>query len=140
MTPNEQYLHISLWSILAAPLLVGCDISQLDDFTKNLLCNNEVIAVDQDMAGIPGSRIFMDKDEQIEIWSRPLSDGSQAVGLFNLSDETKKIAVNEEMLDIKGKFSVRNLWEQKEKGTFSGKYSSDVPSHGVVFIKVTKLD
>ena len=140
LTPNEQYLHISLWSILAAPLLVGCDISQLDDFTKNLLCNNEVIAVDQDMAGIPGSRIFMDKDEQIEIWSRPLSDGSQAVGLFNLSDETKKIAVNEEMLDIKGKFSVRNLWEQKEKGTFSGKYSSDVPSHGVVFIKVTKLD
>ena len=54
LTPNEQYLHISLWSILAAPLLVGCDISQLDDFTKNLLCNNEVIAVDQDMAGIPG--------------------------------------------------------------------------------------
>lgn len=140
LTPNEQYLHISLWSILAAPLLVGCDISQLDDFTKNLLCNNEVIAVDQDMAGIAGSRIFMDKDEQIEIWARPLSDGSQAVGLFNLSDETKKIAVNKEMLDIKGKFSVRNLWEQKEKGTFSGKYSSDVPSHGVVFIKVTKLD
>ena len=140
LTPNEQYLHISLWSILAAPLLVGCDISQLDDFTKSLLCNNEVIAVDQDMAGIPGSRIFMDKDEQIEIWARPLSDGSQAVGLFNLSDEAKKIAVNGEMLDIKGKFSVRNLWEQKEKGTFSGKYSSDVPSHGVVFIKVTKLD
>lgn len=140
LTPNEQYLHISLWSMLAAPLLIGCDISQMDDFTKNLLCNSEVIAVDQDVAGIPGKRIFTDKDEQIEIWARPLSDGAMAVALFNLSESEKKITIDHEMLNISGQYSVRNLWEQKEEGVFTGSHSSKVPSHGVAFLKLVKQD
>lgn len=140
LTPNEQYLHISLWSILAAPLIVGCDISQMDSFTRNLLCNNEVLAVDQDMNGIPGKRIMVDKNEQVEIWARPLSDGSIAVALFNLSEEEKEISIDNKILNIGDEYWVRNLWRQKDEGKFAEKYSSIVPSHGVTFIKITELN
>jgi alpha-galactosidase len=136
LTPNEQYLHISLWSILAAPLLIGCDMASMDPFTLNLLANREVIEVNQDPAGIQGRRIFSDKNKQIEIWSRPLADGSLAVGLFNLSDMKQEIAVSWKDLDITGKQKVHNLWLQTELGTFESKFSSEVPDHGVVFIKI----
>jgi len=85
LTPDEQYTHITLWTLVASNLLIGCDISQMDDFTLNLLSNNEVIAIDQDILGKQADRVF--KDDDIEIWARPLADGSQAVGIFNVSDK-----------------------------------------------------
>lgn len=137
LSPNEQYLHLSLWSILAAPLLVGCDLTMMDDFTLSLLENSEVIAVDQDVAGIQGSRIFSDPEKQIEIWAKPLSDGSKAVGLFNLSENKQRISVSWDQLKITGKQLVRNLWKQKNTGVFDNNYSAEVPVHGVVFFKIS---
>ena len=137
LSADEQYTHISLWSILAAPLLIGCDLSMLDEFTVKLLTNSEVIAVDQDVAGIQGTRVKFDKQKQIEIWSRPLSDGSLAVALFNLSDAEQTITVNWSELGISGNRMVRNLWKQADLASFSDSFNSNVPSHGVVFIKLS---
>lgn len=137
LTADEQYTHISLWSILAAPLLIGCDLSMLDEFTVKLLTNSEVIAVDQDVAGIQGTRVKFDKQKQIEIWSRPLSDGSLAVALFNLSDAEQTITVNWSELGISGNRMVRNLWKQADLASFSDSFNSNVPSHGVVLIKLS---
>jgi alpha-galactosidase len=83
LTPDEQYTHITLWSLLAAPMLIGCDMTQLDDFTLSLLSNDEVIAVNQDALGKQARRIGDDGNDGTEAWARPLSDGTIAVGLFN---------------------------------------------------------
>ena len=81
LTPNEQYTHVSLWSIVAAPLIFSGDITRMDDFTLSLLTNDEIIEVDQDPLGKPGYRVS--KDGDLEVWIRHLEDGSIAVGLFN---------------------------------------------------------
>ncbi len=83
LMPDEQYTHITLWSLLASPLLIGCDMTQLDDFTLSLLTNDEVLAVDQDELGKQAHMIHDDPDNGTEIWARPLADGSVAVGMFN---------------------------------------------------------
>lgn len=136
LTPDEQYTHITLWSILAAPLLIGCDLKQMDAFTLSLLTNREVIAVDQDVAGIQGKRIVADKEKETEIWSRPLGDASIAVGLFNRSDNPQELSIDWEQLHLNGRQQVRNIWKQKEEGVYSKNYTSDVPPHGVVFLKI----
>ncbi|MEC5147156.1 NPCBM/NEW2 domain-containing protein [Chitinophaga sp. 212800010-3] len=136
LSPDEQYTHVTLWSILAAPLLIGCDLKQVDSFTLRLLTNNEVIAVDQDPAGIQGKRIVADRDKKIEIWAKQLSDGAIAVGLFNLSDNRQELTVQWNQLAIKGPQKIRNLWLQREEGVANNSYSSQVPSHGVLFLKM----
>jgi alpha-galactosidase len=83
LTPDEQYTHITLWCLLASPMLIGCDMTQLDDFTLSLLSNDEVLAVDQDPLGKQATRVKEDLEAGTEIWARPLADGTTAVGLFN---------------------------------------------------------
>ena len=152
LTPDEQYTHISLWSLLSAPLLIGCDLSRLDDFTKNLLMNDEVIAINQDPLGKQASRISDEEGKQI--WMKELEDGSKAVGLFYVDERERKspsdyfnwearenstIVLNASDIGITGKFSVRDVWKQKDLGVFEGKFETLVPYHGVVLLKVTKL-
>ena len=132
LTPDEQYTHISLWSLLAANMLIGCDIAQIDDFTFNLLCNNEVNAVNQDILGKQAHR---DVDEDgVQIWSRPLADGSRAVGIFNLNEDTVPVDLAGclRKIGIEDVETVRDLWRQKDiaTGTFR------IPSHGVLYVKV----
>ena len=79
LTPDEQYTHISLWSLLSAPLLLGCDMPKLDAFTLSLLTNDEVLDVDQDPLGKQATRL----DGEAEVWVKDMEDGSKAVGLFN---------------------------------------------------------
>ena len=81
LTPDEQYAHVSLWCLLAAPLIFSGDITRLDDFTLGLLCNDEVIDVDQDSLGRPVGSVA--KDQRLEVWAKDMEDGSLAVGLFN---------------------------------------------------------
>src|SRR4029077_21265668 len=83
LTHDEQYTHVSLWCLSAAPMLIGCDMTKFDDFTLSLLTNDEVLAVDQDPLGKQGRRVKEDTAAGYEIWSRPLADGTTAVGLFN---------------------------------------------------------
>jgi alpha-galactosidase len=136
LTPNEQYTQVSLWSIQAAPLILSGDITRLDDFTLSLLTNDEIIEVDQDPLGKPGYRIF--RNEGFEVWKRELEDGSIAVGLFNRGNEAAKMTALWTDLGITGKQKVRDLWRQKDIGTFNNKFSAKVERHGVVMIRMSE--
>src|SRR5664279_315177 len=134
LTPNEQYTHVSLWSLVAAPLIFSGDITRLDDFTLSLLTNDEIIEVDQDALGKPGFRVS--KVGDAEVWIRQMEDGSHAVGLFNRSRNEIAITASWKDLDISGKQKVRDLWRQKELGEFKDKFTSIVPAHGVVMLRM----
>ena len=135
LTPDEQYTHISLWSLLSAPLLIGCDISRLDDFTTNLLSNDEVIAVNQDPLGKEAHRIW-DKNN-FQVYQKELADGNKAIGLFNLENQYRKISVKLSDLQLKPGLHVRDLWRQKDMGTAGDSFTYLVPPHGVILIKVS---
>ena len=137
LSPNEQYTHISLWCLLASPLLIGCDMTKLDAFTLSLLSNDEVLAVDQDSLGHQASRVS--QDGLMEVWSRDLDDGSRAVGLFNRGEEDQTVTATWSALGISGQQTVRDLWRQKDLGTFDNEFSTTVPRHGVVLVKISPL-
>jgi len=151
LTPDEQYTHISLWCLLSAPLLIGCDLGRLDPFTLNLLTNDEVLAIDQDPLGRQAACVK--KEGGAQVWAKDLEDGSKAAGLFyvgaDASDPVKgfpwevkpsaKVTLRASDLGIKGKFAVRDVWRQKDLGTFEGEFSSEVPFHGVVLVNLTPV-
>jgi len=134
LTADEQYTHISLWSLLAAPLLIGCDISQIDDFTFNLLCNSEVIAIDQDILGKQAKQEIT--DGSIQVWKRPLHDGSYAVGIFNLGDKFAKVDFGKyfSRLGIGKLQSARDLWRQQDMNPAETEIS--IAPHGVKLMKI----
>jgi alpha-galactosidase len=134
LTPDEQYSHVSLWSLVAAPLIFSGDITRLDDFTLSLLTNDEVIEVDQDPLGRPGRRVA--QTDNLEVWARELEDGSMAVGLFNRGDKEAVVTARWKDLGLRGNQIVRDLWQQKDLGTFAGQFQSSVPRHGVVLIRI----
>jgi alpha-galactosidase len=134
LTPNEQYLHISLWCLLSSPLLIGCDMTQLDPFTLNLLENDEVIAIDQDPLGKEATTVAKNGDARV--YAKDLADGSKAVGLFNLGETETQVTVNWSDLGLKGKLHVRDLWRQKDLGKFKGSFTATVPRHGAVLVKI----
>jgi alpha-galactosidase len=134
LTPNEQYTHISLWCLLCSPLLIGCDMTKLDEFTLNLLTNDEVLGVSQDPLGLQASRVA--KNGTVEIWAKDMEDGSKAVGLFNLGEEEAPVAVTWSELGLKGTRKVRDLWRQSDLGTTSDRFQTPVPRHGVALVKL----
>ncbi len=136
LKPNEQLLHISMWSMLSSPLLIGCDMSALDKFTVDLLSNDEVLDINQDPLGKPAGRVAMTGDQ--EVWARPLFDGTMAVALVNSGPEETAITSQWSDLGIKGAQPVRDLWLHKNVGSFDGSYTVKVPAHGVVLLKVGK--
>jgi alpha-galactosidase len=134
LTPNEQYTHVSLWCLVAAPLIFSGDITRLDDFTLSLLTNDEVIDVDQDPLGKPGCRVAIDGD--LEVWAKDMEDGTKAVGLFNRGEDATTVTAKWADLGLKGKRIVRDLWRQKDLGKYDGEFKTLVPRHGVVLIRV----
>jgi alpha-galactosidase len=134
LTPNEQVTHISLWCLQSAPLLIGCDMERLDEFTLSLLENDEVLAIDQDELGRPAAQAFVDGRRQA--WVKELADGSRAIGLFNLSQAAQEISVDWDKLGLKGPQRVRDLWRQQDLGVQPAKFSATVPRHGAVLIRV----
>lgn len=138
MTPDEQYTHMSLWSLLASPLLIGCDMTKMNPLTVSLLSNDEVLDVNQDPLGKQAGRISLKGDAQV--WAKDMEDGSKAVGLFNLGASPAKVSVAWSDLGIKGQQIVRDLWRQKDLGTCDGEFSADVPSHGSVLVRIRPAD
>jgi alpha-galactosidase len=134
LTPNEQYTHISLWALLASPLLIGCDMTQLDEFTYSLLTNDEVLDINQDVIGKQASRIA--QYASLEIWAKDLEDGSKAVGLFNRGLFPAQLTVTWKDLGISGNYIVRNVWSQSDEGKYDNKYTASIPAHGVKLIRV----
>jgi alpha-galactosidase len=135
LTADEQYSYMSMWALMASPLFFGGDMSQLDDFTLGILCNSEVIDVDQDALGWQGRVVRQSADEFI--LEKPLEDGSVAVGLFNLSENARTMSVGLTELGLDGGWKVRDLWRQKEIGSASGSLTAEVAPHGVAFVRLT---
>jgi alpha-galactosidase len=136
MTDNEYRAHFSLWVILAAPLVAGNDLRDMRPGIHDILTNKEVIAVDQDSLGREGERVW--KNGDLEVWAKRLKDGSRAVVLLNRGKTNQEISANWEDLGypIHLSASVRDLWQHKDLGQFTGKFSAQVASHGVVMLTV----
>ena len=136
MKRDEYRTHMALWAILAAPLLAGNDLRSMSPETKELLMNSEILAVDQDAKGVQGRRVW--QEGPLEIWVKPLADGSQAVGLFNRSESATKMTLDFKSIGAPASAKLRDLLDHKDLGTIQNSYSTDVPTHGVVLVKVSR--
>jgi len=140
-----------MWSLMASPLIFSGDMSKLDKFTLNVLCNNEVIDINQDILGRQ-AKILKYADNEL-IMVKDLEDGSKAAGLFYVSGNPpvpadyfewdpqrlpKKIKISLNEIGMAGKSNVRDVWRQKSLGSFENTFEVDVPWHGVAFIKISK--
>jgi alpha-galactosidase len=136
MTDIEYRSHFSLWAILAAPLIAGNDLRDMRPEIRDILTNKEVIAVDQDRIGREGERARRDGD--LEVWAKQLEDGGRAVILLNRGNAEQQISVKWEDIGYPNHVSasVRDLWQHKELGKFTGKFSAPVAAHGVVMVAV----
>lgn len=137
LTPDEQYTHMTMWCILSAPLILGCDLTRADDFLVSLLTNDEVIAVNQDELGLSPAKKY--GDDTYATYVKCLSDGGIAVAMFNLSDQPKKIGFIPRSLGLYEDQQVRDLWRQKDLGKvpFRKRWETEVAPHGVSFLKLT---
>lgn len=136
LTYDENQAYFSLWCLLAAPLMMGNDIRKATPEVLEILLNKEVIAINQDPSGKQGAKIRDDGD--LEVWSKQLHDGTWSVVFFNRSNKSQKMTItwNEIGYPKHIKAKVRDLWRKKDIGMFNGAYTDEVPSHGVVMIKV----
>ncbi|HEX3020463.1 MAG TPA: alpha-galactosidase [Chitinispirillaceae bacterium] len=134
---NEYRSHMSLWCIMAAPLILGNDIRNMNQVTRDILLNKEVIAVDQDSAGIQGTKIK--SSNGLDIWCKPLGSKNgtaKAVALFNRNSSEANITVNFSDIGLSGAVYVRDLWAKKDLGSITGSYTMKVPSHGTGMLKI----
>jgi alpha-galactosidase len=136
MSDDEYRTHMSLWSLLAAPLLAGNDLRDMRKEILDILTNREVVAIDQDAKGAQGARVA--KNGDLEIWEKPLHDGSHAVGLFNLGKDSAMVTANFSDLKLTGSHAVRDLWAHADNGKVADKFEATVPSHGVVLVRIAK--
>jgi len=134
MSGDEYRTQMSLWAILAAPLIAGNDLSRMTSETKDTLLNTEVIAIDQDRLGRQGDRISAEGPK--EIWARQLSNHSMAVGLFNRSISPLNITLRLGATGLKGEILGRDIWAAKDLGPLRGSYTVEVPAHGVVLLRL----
>ena len=154
LTPNEQYSYMSMWSLMAAPLFFGGDMAKLDSFSLNILCNNEVIDINQDIKGRQAKIIRNDQTGMIMV--KELSGNAKAIGMFNFpgdkrdpadyfiwdttGGDSKKMTITASEIGITGKFKVRNAWTQKDLGVFENSFETEVPYHGVILLKISNID
>jgi alpha-galactosidase len=138
MTPAEYRAHFSLWAMMAAPLIAGNDIANMDEATRLILLNKDVIGVDQDPLGVQGHRVRKDGDS--EVWLKPLSNGAVAVLLFNRGASPATISASAEQLGTKFTTArVRDLWAHKDKGRWKSSITATVAPHDVAMFTVTPL-
>ena len=136
MTEEEYRTHMSLWVLLAAPLIAGNDLSKMNEADKNLLMNKEAIAIDQDALGKQGDRLYQSGD--FDVWTKPLSDGRIAVGLFNRSWDNREVSVDLAEIGFRNGARLRDVWKQKDLGQQSGVFTDTIPKHGVTLLIVSK--
>lgn len=135
LTAEEQYSYMSLWALMASPLIYSGDMRHLDKFTLNVLCNAEVIDLDQDPLGRQARIVRKTSNEFI--LAKPLDDGSLAVGLFNLTNATRTIDAGWADLQLKGRQVARDVWRHRNMGAKLGHYSATVGPHGVSLVRLS---
>ena len=139
LTPDEQYAHVSMWCLLSAPLLIGCDLEQLDAFTIGLLSNDEVLAVDQDALGNQAVRVA--SLGQVDVFAKELEDGSKALGFFNRGGDVAKINFNKlGYIGLSGPWHVRDLWRQTDLPAVKNALKLTIQPHGVVLLKLKSVN
>ncbi len=143
-TDAEYRSHFSLWCLLAAPLMLGCDVRAMSQTTRDIVLNREVIAVNQDPLGHQGYRVGKTDWawEIVETWAKPLHDGSIAVGLFNLGERNQRratVAWEAVGLHDRRPCRVRDLWKGEELGVFTGDFSTLIDSHDVALVQLTPV-
>jgi alpha-galactosidase len=136
MTADEYKTHMSLWVILAAPLLAGNDLSKMTETDKSFLMNKDAIAIDQDSLGKQGDRLYESGD--LDVWTKPLSGGRVAVGLFNRSWSVREVSVELGQIGFRNGGSVRDVWQKKDLGHRSGIVTETLPKHGAALLIVGK--
>jgi alpha-galactosidase len=134
MSEDEYRTHMSLWVILAAPLLAGNDLSKMGEADRRILTNKDAIAIDQDALGKQGDRLYQNGD--LEVWTRPLSGGRVAVGLFNRGASSSEISIQLAQVGFPRGARIRDVWKQKDLGPHSGTFTDTVPTHGVTLLIV----
>jgi len=134
MTPDEYRLHMSLWSMLAAPLIAGNDLSKMTDDTKSILMNKAVIAIDQDKLGKQGDRLRAEGPH--EVWTRPLAGGALAIALFNRGDLPATSTVTLKELGMKKPHHIMDLWANTAITPKDGILTATVPARGVVLLRI----
>jgi len=137
LTPNEQYAHMTLWAMIAAPLFIGCDMDRLDPFTYSLLANDEVIEIDQDSLGKTGRPVV--RTPEYDVWSRPLANGDWAFAFFNRTWEEREISADFKKLALSEVCSVRDVWSQKDRGAFKNRFTASIPGHAALLYRLTPL-
>lgn len=137
LTADQQYTHISMWCLLSAPLILGCDLEKLDPFTLGLLTNDEVLAIDQDELGKQAVRLGT--DGSADFYLKSLSDGSHALGIFNRGNESTTVSLNKlPRMGVVGKLKARDLWRQQDIPDFDPqKTTFTIPANGVVLLKLS---
>jgi len=136
LTAEEQYSYMSLWALMASPLIYSGDMAHLDKFTLNVLCNAEVIDLDQDPLGRQARIVRKTRNEFI--LAKPLDDGSLAVGLFNLTNAARTIDAGWADLQLKGRQLARDVWRHRNIGAKFGHYSATVGPHGVSLVRLSQ--
>lgn len=134
MTEDEYRVHMSLWCLLAAPLLAGNDLRNMSNATLAMLTNAEVISIDQNPAARPVKRTV--QGGNIEVWTRPMQDGSMAVALFNRGAEARSATVTWTSLGITRPSKARDLWNHQDVAISGDTYTAKVPKHGVVMLRI----
>jgi alpha-galactosidase len=136
MTPAEYRSHFSLWAVMASPLMAGNDIAHMDEATKSILLNKEVIAIDQDKLGVQGHRVW--KEGNSEIWVKPLAGGGRALLLFNRGEAPATIRATAQHLSYPTsvRAKVRDLWAHRDAGRWSGSLEATVEPHGVAMYRI----
>lgn len=139
LTPWEQYSHVTLWAMLASPMLIGCDLDAIDDFTLSLLCNPEVLEVNQDALGMMGTRNVFGPSKGQSVYVKRLEDGTVAVALFNLKNEENTVSFVPRDLGFLGVQTLRDLWRQQEVGKVQDKQRWEVklPAHGCALYRLS---
>ena len=141
LTPVEQMAQLSQYALLSSPLWLSCDLSLLDPnklhpSTTAMLTNDEVLDIDQDPAG--HAAVQVSDRRAAYVWSKPLADGTVAVGLFNTGDTENRLRVTLSEIGLNGAQPVRDLWLHQDLGDFTGTFATDIPAHGVALVKIGK--
>jgi alpha-galactosidase len=134
MSEDEYRTHMSLWAMLAAPLIAGNDLRSMTPAVRDILIQPEVIAIDQDPLGRQGKQVA--KAADAEIWVRPLEHDARAVALFNRGKEPMKVSAKWSDLGIGGRYTVRSVWDRSDRGPAGTEYVADVPPHGTVLLRL----
>jgi alpha-galactosidase len=135
MTSDEYRAHLNLWAVMGAPLVLGSDVRIMRRETVDLLTNKEVLAIDQDAAGLMGHRIA--QTANTEVWAKPLADGSIAVAFINRGNTSAPAAVSWEQLGIIGPRRVRDVWWHENLGTSNNRYAVFLTAHTSLLLRMT---